>query len=255
MQISFGRVLYSEWQKTKNIWGFTMSLLGPLAVSLIMVYAFFHNAEKASNATNPWNDLALHTYQFYFLLYPLFAALAAFLLSNIEHKNQGFKQIFSLPAPKSYFYFSKVLILLSWIFCSLVLAGLLIGISGKFLGMAIPAYGFQEYQPENITWIYLFRMFISLLSILSIHFFLSLYWDNFIISIGAAVFLLVLGMTIYNNWEYAYLFPYTYPVQHFIEFRTGIAPIWGREAWISLAYTVFFFGAGYYWVSRKNIAA
>ena len=246
MQIPFYRVYLAEWQKTKFSWGLTLSILGPLAVSLIIILGFIQNADKADNATNPWGDFAQITFQFYFLLYPLFAALAAFLLCNIEHKNQGFKFIFTQAAPKYHFYLSKVLILWTWITCSFLTAAVLLIVGGNLLGVIVPAYGFQEYTPNVITWIFLVRLYISLMGILAIHFFLSLYFDNFIISIGAAVFLFVFGMSVFNQWDYDYLVPYTYPIQHFVEFRSGEGEWFSRETWISLIYMFVFLSGGYF---------
>jgi hypothetical protein len=253
MKISFDKVLKAEFQKTKNSWGLTLSLLGPFAVVLIMTIAFIDRAGNASNDVNPWINYSKLIFQFFFFLYPLFAALVAFLLSNIEHKNRGFKQIFTLPAPKFYFYSSKVFILLFWIFCSLAFAGIALYLGGQFLGLVVPAYGFQEYASLTAGYVFLVRMYISLLSIIAIHFFMSLYWDNFIVSVGSAVFLLVLGMIMYGNWKYAYLFPYTYTIQHFMKFNQGETQIWTRESWISLIYAITFFSAGYFLISKKNI--
>lgn len=251
--ISFTQVLKAEFQKTKNSWGLTLSLLGPLAVLLIMTIGFISQADTATNETNPWIDFAKFTFQFFFFLYPLFAALVAFLLSNIEHKNRGFKQIFTLPAPKFYFYGSKVLILLFWILSSLVFAGILLYFCGQLLGWIVPAYGFHEYSIVPATYVFLVRLYITLISIIAIHFFLSLYWDNFIVAVGSAVFLLITGLIMYGNWKYAYLFPYSFPIQHWMEYNQGNTQVWNRESWISLIYTITFFSAGYLLISRKNI--
>lgn len=253
MSISFTQVLKAEFQKTKNIWGLTLSLLGPFAVFLILIIGFISQAGNATNEVNPWINFTKTTYQFFFFLYPLFAALVAFLLSNIEHKNRGFKQIFTLPAPKIYFYGSKVLILLFWILSSLVFASILLYLSGQLLGVIVPQYGFQEYDILPGTFVFLARLYITLLSIIAIHFFLSLYWDNFIVAVGSAVFLLILGLVMYGNWKYAYVFPYSYPVQHFMEYNQGNTQIWNRESWISLIYAITFFSAGYLLISKKNI--
>ncbi|GAB5553690.1 MAG: hypothetical protein Sapg2KO_32810 [Saprospiraceae bacterium] len=253
MSISFIQVLKAEFQKTKNIWGLTLSLLGPLAVLLILIIGFINQAETATNEVNPWINFAKYTFQFFFFLYPLFAALAAFLLSNIEHKNRGFKQIFTLPAPKIYFYGSKVLILLFWILSSIVFAGIVLYLSGQLLGWIVPAYGFHEYNIVPASYVFLVRLYITLLSIIAIHFFLSLYWDNFIVTVGSAVFLLILGLIMYGNWKYAYLFPYSYSIQHWMEYNQGNTQIWTRESWISLFYALTFFSAGYLLISKKNI--
>ena len=253
MRIGFGKVLLSEIQKTKNTWGLTLSLLGPLGVTIIMFLAYVNNAENASNAVNPWLNYGRYTYNFYFLLYPLFAALVAFLLSNVEHKNRGFKHLFTLPSSKANFYISKMLILLFWIGCSLIFATGILLLSGNLLGLIFPAYGFQEYQITNALLIFPIRMYISLLSIMAIHFFMSLYWDNFIISVGSSVFLLVLGLVVFGTWKYAYLFPYSFPLQHWMEAGQGHTKIITRETWVSLTYALLFFSGGYLLMARKDI--
>jgi len=253
MAISFLRVLQSEFQKTKNSWGLRLSILGPMAVTLIVFLGFIDNAENASSDANPWADFSKYVFQFFFFLYPLFVALLAFLLSNLEHKYQGFKQIFTQPAPKLYFYASKILVVFSWVASSLLTGGLMIWLFGQLLSMIVPAYGFQDYPIPAEVWVFLFRLGISLIGILSIHFFMSLYWDNFIVTVGSAVFLLVLGMIIFNKWKYAPYYVYTYPVQHFMEFSSQKAQLWTQESSLALLYSVVFLGAGYILLSRKNI--
>lgn len=253
MVISFGRILQSEFQKTKNSWGFQLSILGPIAVTLIIFLGFWNNADKASSDTNPWLDYSRYVFQFFFFLYPLFVALLTFLLSNIEHKNQGFKQIFTQPAPKAYFYLSKVLILCFWVIGSLLTAALMIWFFGNVLGVIVPAYGFQDYPIPTETWVFLFRLGVTLIGILSIHFFMSLYWDNFIVTVGSSVFLLILGLTVFNKWKYAKYYPYTYSVQHFMEFSNKNGTLWTQESTLSLVYAGIFLLAGFVLLSRKNI--
>lgn len=253
MAIPFSRVLGSEIQKTKNSWGFRLSILGPLAVTFIVFLGFIDNADTANGATNPWADFSRYVFQFFLFLYPLFVALLAFLLSNLEHKYQGFKQLFTLPAPKVYFYLSKILIVFFCLACSLLTGGLLIVCFGKLLSILLPEYGFQSYPMPPEIWVFLLRLGVSLIGILSIHFFMSLYWDNFIVSVGSAVFLLVLGMIIFNKWKYASYYVYTYPLQHFMEFSSQNVELWTRESSLSLIYASIFLGAGFMVLSRKNI--
>jgi hypothetical protein len=253
MAISFTRVLRSEFQKTTNSWGLRLSILGPLAVTLIIFLGFWNNAENASADTNPWFDYCKFVFQFFFFLYPLFVALLAFLLSNIEHKNRGFKQIFTQPAPKLYFYLSKVTILLSWVITSLLTGAVMIWVFGNLLALVVPAYGFQDYPIPTEIWIFLVRLGITIIGILSIHFFMSLYWDNFIVTVGSAVFLLILGMVLFGNWKYAKYYLYTYPVQHIMEFNTQSTSWWTQESSLALLYAAVFLVAGFILLSRKNI--
>jgi hypothetical protein len=83
-------------------------------------------------------------------------------------------------------------------------------------------------------------------------FFLSLYFDNFIIGVGSAVFLMILG-AIAANHRLAYLIPYTYPIKAFMGFMSGETGFIDKHTLISLIYGVVFFVGEFWLVSRKNI--
>ena len=251
-RLSFWRVIRGEILKTRRTRGLLLAILGPLAVTGIVVALYIDNAVKADPDVSPWMGFSRQVFNFYFFLYPLFAALLGFMLSKIEHKNGGFKHIFTLPAPKSYFYFSKVMILLGWLGLSLLCALAFLVIAGGALHAFIPDYAFAQNALPTSVYVFLFRLFVSLISIVAIHFFLSLYFDNFIVAVGSAVFLLVFGMVAVNH-ESAWLIPYTYPLQHFMGFMAGDTTWVDQRSWVSLGYGLVFFTAGYWLVSRKNI--
>ena len=182
----------------------------------------------------------------------LLAALISFSLSNTEHRNNGFKQMFSFPTSKFSIYFSKVLILLFWMFCSLLLAYSLLVISGNGLSWLFPQAGFQDYNINNIIIIFFLRTFLTLISIISIHFFLSIYWDNFIISVGSACFLVIFGMII-NNWKYSYLIPYCNLPKASMNFFLNGTEIFSRDIIWSIGYSVLFFLGGYLIMIKKSV--
>lgn len=251
-RIPFWRVLRGEVLKTRRTRGLLLAIVGPLVVTGIVAAFYLDNAANADPAVSPWTGFNRYLFNFYLLLYPMFAALVGFMLSSIEHKNGGFKHIFTLPAPKRHFYFSKVLILLGWIAFSLLCALVFLAAAGYLVQAIVPDYAFAQNALPSAAYSFLFRLFVSLISIVSIHFFLSLYFDNFILAVGSAVFLLVFGMIAVNH-ESAWLIPYTYPLYHFLEYTSG-KTVWVDErTWVSLGYALVFFSAGYWLVARKNI--
>lgn len=254
---TFFDVLYGEALKTKGTWGLTLSLLGPMGVTaLIVLYSIKESQHLEASTSNLWFQLGRYHFNFFFLLYPLFTALIAFLISNVEHRAKGFKQLFVLPAPKFYFYFSKWLLLMGWLAASLLLATGLVYGSGYFLELLFPSSPFDQFAPDNALWLFMRNLGIALLAVLAIHYFLSIYFDNFIISIGAACFLLITGM-VGTSWEYGHWIPYTYFSRLFIEYvSSGEGIMFGtREMWISLGYVLLFFAGGYWLFARKEVKA
>lgn len=252
MSIPFTRVLRGELKKTKNIYGLLISLASPAVV--IIGFTFYLFTELGSKPEDPaiWRMYGRYIFQFFFFLYPLYAALMAFMLVNIEHKNKGFKHLFTLPVPKWYFYISKVLILLMWITASFVVAWVLMISCGKLLGAVFPNSGFQLAPPTNLFFAFYFKLYIVLLGIVAIHYFLSLYFDNFIISVGSACFLVIAGMII-QRWEYSFLFPYSHPLFVQIDYLNNVSTLFNRNLMINMAYAITFFVGGYILMSRKAI--
>lgn len=256
MRPSFLDTLRGEALKTKGSWGLTLSLLGPLAVSLAIFLFLLTEPERLQGETNPWFTLGRFHFNFFFPLYPLFAALIAYLLSKVEHRANGFKQLFSLPVPKFYFYISKLLLVLGWLAASMLLAiGLIYGM-GYLLEWIYPQSAFDRFAPPAGLLLFMRNMGIALLAVLAIHFFLSIYFENFIISVGTACFLLISGM-VAARWEYAYIFPYSYFSDIFWTYLTQgeVRAFTQREMWISAGYAIVFFTGGYYLFAKKQIKA
>lgn len=252
--IRFVDVLSAEIIKTKRTWNFSLFLLFPIIITII-VFGYYTTEllqQESVGGVNIWLHYSRVFFQFYYLFYPILAATIAFSLSNIEHRNNGFKQIFTFPVNKFYIYFSKVVLLLFWMFCSLLLAYSLLVISGNMLSYLFPEAGFQDYNINSIIVTFFLRIFLTLIAIISIHFFLSLYWDNFIISVGSAVFFVIFGLIVYR-WEYSYLIPYCNLMKAFTHFFKGGTDIFSKEILWSIAYSIIFFLGGYFIMKKKSI--
>lgn len=252
--IRFVDILSAEIIKTKRTWNFSLFLLFPIVVTAIVFGYYFKNLLEQGNGggINIWMNYSRSFSQFYYLFYPILAALVSFSVSNIEHRNNGFKQIFTFPINKFYIYFSKLVLLLFWTFCSVLLAYSLLIISGNLLSYLFPEAGFQNYDINNIIVSFFLRIFITLISIIAIHFFLSIYWDNFIISVGSASFMVIFGLIVYR-WEYSYLIPYCNLIKGAIHFAKGGTEIFSKEILWSIVYSIIFFLGGYLIMIKKSI--
>ncbi len=252
--IKFTDVLRAEIVKTKRTWNFSLFLLLPIIITII-VFGYYTKElieQDGRGSVNIWIHYSKIFLQFYYLFYPILAASIAFSLSNIEHRNNGFKQIFTFPINKFYIYFSKVVLLLFWTFCSLLLAYSLLVISGNILSHLFPMAGFQNYNINELIVTFFLRTFLTLISVISIHFFLSIYWDNFIISVGLACFMVIFGLII-NAWEYSFLIPYCNLTKAMAHFFNGGTEIFSKEILLSVAYSIVFFAGGYFIMIKKSI--
>ena len=133
---------------------------------LSLVWSFFilfgnMKTLLARPPTPGWTIVGIFS-AFIYVLYPLYAALIAFLISNIEHKNKGFKHIFTLAAPKLYFYFSKLAILLFWMLSSLVFGAILLFAGAQLIAntlsgirVSIPQYsrGYNKFSRSAISYL------------------------------------------------------------------------------------------------------
>ncbi len=257
--ISFYSVLLAEMYKSRRTYGMTLSILLPLVVTLFI--CIFHIKEADTliqSRVDPWLRFSQYSFQFYTLLYPLMVGLIAFLMANVEHKNLGFKLIFTQPAPRSYFYYSKAIILIFWLMQSIFIAYVSILCSGAILNRLEPDFDFNNYPFPEVIATYLIKLFLALAGILTFQFLFSMYFPNFIVSLGLLFILLILGtMFSSGNWEYTYLFPFSHPHAIYMDyFRRDTfiitTPLIKDKLVWSMGYGVLFMGIGYLMINRKK---
>jgi len=246
-------VLRSEILKTKRTYNLNIVILFPLIISLLFFvhYAKIFYSPSKGAGMHHWLNYSRNFFMIYNLLFPLVAALVAFSLSNIEHKNNAYKLLFTLPIKKYEIYFSKVLILIFWLLILVLLAYSLLILSGNTLSYLLPHLGFQDYNINQAILTYFIRAFFTLFSIISIHFFLSMYWSNFIISVGSACFFVIFGSFL-ANWEYSCLIPYCNFMTAFHDVYNNSHTVFTKEIIYSLLYSVVFFLGGYIIMNKKR---
>lgn len=255
--IAFTNIFSAELYKTRRTGNLLLAMLIPFACTMMMFgYFTFRGTSNPAltEGADAWRTYSQMILALFVLMYPLFASVLAFSISNVEHKNRGLKQIFTLPAQKSSLYFSKVLIQLLWMFMSLAFAlGLLYG-TGALLDVFFPALEMQLNGSFAEIGSFLLKTYLTLTAIVAIHFFVSIYWNNFVISVGSACFFVVVGL-IMGSWEYSYILPYSHIVTHMSALELRESTVFTTEVFWSLGYALVFFAVGFWMMLRKSITS
>lgn len=205
----------AEMLKTKRTTAVWLTLFAGAFVPIIMFIAAFAKTEKLAKiyGQDPWLTLVNISWRSAapFLL-PIYIILLCSLMAQIEFRNNTWKQVFA--SPRSYFdiYFSKLFIILMLILLSLGifdLACILSGYSMSTLSDKFTFYGRPMHLREmaHMT----LNIFISTLGIVSIQYWLSVRFKNFIVSFGIGLACMLTCMISAGYWEKSRYIPYLYP--------------------------------------------
>lgn len=241
--MKFINSIQSEWIKRRRSAVSWLVLVGGLFIPAIILVTrlLHHSATLMSNSTNGiWMKLFNLNWQYVSIfLLPMGISLAASLITQIEFRNNAWKQVYSSPQSISAIFWSKYVVVIAIMIQFFILFTIGIFLTGfipslVFSDVPFPKESFpiKEFLDGNITF------FIYCLPILALQYLLSLHIKNFIIPIGAG-FALLTASLIGMSWEYGYILPYTYGAFKFIPTDNKIDASINFQHW-SLCYFVFF---------------
>ena len=151
-----------------------------------------------------------------FFLLPVGVILASSLITQLEFRNNTWKQLLTTPQKLTSIFFAKLLVIMVMMFQFFILFN-----TGIYLSGIIPSLLFSNvsYPKEPIpfsgflqwnTW-----FFIDCLPVIALQYLLSLQFKNFLVPIGAGL-AIFLAAVIANSWQYVYLIPYSYCMVSFM---------------------------------------
>ncbi len=222
--------LQSEWLKKRRSLAAWLVIVGGFFTPSIILMARIKNAHKFSagyRADDFWIKLWNQSWESMaaFLL-PIGLILAVGLITQIEYKNNTWKQLHTTPQRFSTIFFAKFLVILIMLVQALILFNI-----GIYLSAVIPAVLFsnivypvapipyRSFLSANINF------FLDCLPILALQYLLSLQFKNFLVPIGAGFVIWFLGIGMLS-WEYSYLFPYVHST---IDFLIGSGQFGNRK--------------------------
>jgi len=249
--MSFIYSFQSEWLKKKHSAAAALVWLGAFLIPVILVLIRLKNFKTlaAVNAsTGVWDWLYKLGWQFMatFLL-PLGVMLATSLITQIEYRNNTWKQALAAPQNISTLFFSKLSIILVMLLQFFILYNIGIYLAGVlpalFKGVPYPHAAFPYYKYlTGSAW-----FFIDCLPIVGLQYLISLQFRNFLVPLGVGIGLYVASM-VAVQWEYGYTIPYSYST---LEFFKDKSPNPHIHLW-AIMYFILFIGTSYILFSLKK---
>jgi|TARA_R110000737_G_C14619271_1_gene492693 hypothetical protein len=209
----FFRSLSSEWLKTKRSAASWLCIIGGFFIPFIVFLGFLYR-KTSINATPKfiwekhynelWQNMAV------FLL-PMGVILATSLITQIEFKNNTWKQVHATPQSLTTVFFAKFSVILLMTLKFFIFFNIGILLSG-----IIPCLIFDGSMPKESIPVFAFlkgnaKFFIVCLPILAIQYLISLQFKNFLVPVGIGLMGLI-GSLIGMSWSKIFISPYVYPI-------------------------------------------
>lgn len=219
MILYFVNSFESERLKTRRSAAAWLVLVGGFFIPAIVLIARLDNFSSlpAENAADHiWEKLYNHSWQFMaFALLPMGVILATSLITQLEFKNNTWKQLHTTPQSFTTIFFAKLAVILLMMLQFFILFNIGIYLSGVipavFKGVPYPTepIPFKKILYSNTNF------FIDCLPIVALQYLVSLQFKNFLAPVGVGLALYVASIFAIN-WAYGYTFPYTYCALHFM---------------------------------------
>ena len=214
MIAQFGRALASEWLKRRRSLT-TWLVLGSTAfVPSIIVLSRFRRIEplRVLQADprfwellwrQAWEAMAL-------MILPLAVMLMVSLITQIEDRNNAWKQVHAAPLSLPVIFVSKLTVILAlaaalvFLYAPAVFAaGVLPGILLPSLPLPTPAFPLAAFLWRSLDF------FVDLLPVVALQYLLALRFRTFVapLAIGMVVWILAVGTV---SWHYNFVIPYAY---------------------------------------------
>lgn len=210
--MNFIHSFQSEWLKKRRSLASWLVVVGAFFTPTIILLVRLKNNKslpKINAAEDFWTKLWFTTWEsMTILLLPMGIILAMALITQIEYKNNAWKQLHATPQGFSTIFFAKFTVVLVMIFEVFVLFNL-----GFFLSAYIPSIIFSDVPfptapiPFQLILETNAKFFVECLPILALQYLLSLQFKNFLVPVGAGFIIWALGIGMVT-WQYSYFFPY-----------------------------------------------
>lgn len=246
----------AEWIKKKRSLASWLVIIGAFftPVILIIVKLVHRKSLKEINSSpqfwenhwmNSWESMAI------FLL-PMGIILAASLITQLEYKNNTWKQWHTTPQHFTTLFFAKLSVIIVMMMQFFILFNLGIFLSGIIPGFFIKGVPypdapipFARFLKQDLVF------FLACLPIIAFQFLLSLQFKNFLVSVGGGLAIWIASVAAIS-WKFGYIIPYTYGSLYFLKLGGKYKQEISINGW-ALGYFLIFTLAGYYlYVTRKE---
>jgi lantibiotic transport system permease protein len=256
MLVSFVHSFQSEWLKTKRSAAFWLVLIGSIFIPLILLAASFANFDDLYGEYHSghfWKMTFRRAWQFMALfLLPMGVILATSLITQMEFKNNTWKQLHTTPQHFTTIFFAKLAVIIALMLSFFLLFNLaicLVGVipSAVFRGIDLPVEAFPIKHVLKLS----AKFFIDSLPVIALQYLLSLQFKNFLVPVGFGLGFYVTSM-IAINWKFGYLVPYTYSALVFLGQQSPINQKINLHLWAVGYFILFTIGAYLLYIFKKE---
>ena len=233
----------SELFKTKRTAAFYLCLLVAAVIPVIFLIDILTDSGAPLRLQkDPWNLYAAKGFEILAIMFlPLFAILLTTLQMQIEFRNNTWKQVYASPQTFFHIATAKMLVLHVLVLFFLLTTNVFLFSVLLIGGVTLPQL---QLFSHNLDWGMLARLnmnsFVLVMGIISVQFFLSMRFRNFIVPLGIGFALWFVGAMLgfEMNWKHIDKFPHAFTMlqmsKRFPQIEQGLR-------WWSVGYAVLFF--------------
>jgi lantibiotic transport system permease protein len=249
----------SEWLKKKRSLGSWLIVVGSLFTPMIILASRLMDHRKLaglSMASTFWTALWRSSWESMAIFFlPMAAILVTSLITQIEYRNNAWKQVHALPLSSGAIFFSKLAVILVMMAQFVLLFDVAVYLSGVLPSLLLKDVPFPSSPVPvrtflNDTGDYM----IAALPIVLVQYLLSLRFKNFLVPVGMG-FLAWVGALAALSWRYGYMIPYSYTMLTYLRDdpkRRVTIPI-SQLHWLAIGYAIVFTIAAYWlFVSKRQ---
>lgn len=203
----------SEWLKKKRSLASWLVIVGALFTPTIVLLVRLKNYQampKINADENFWLKIWFINWEsMAIMLLPIGIILAVGLITQIEYKNNAWKQVHTTPQRYPSIFFAKFLVLLVMTIEVFILFNI-----GVYLAAIIPSLVFSSVPMPTAAMPFAgflygnLNFFVECLPILALQYLISLQYKNFLVPIGIGIAIWILGIGM-MSWEYSFIFPHS----------------------------------------------
>ncbi|MBL7847015.1 MAG: ABC transporter permease [Cyclobacteriaceae bacterium] len=206
--------IQSEWLKRKGSLASWLVIIGAFFSPTLFTFIQIFRPEKLPEryaSADFWEGFYRNAWQpMNMLLLPMGIILAISLLTQLEYKNNAWKQVHTSPQSLATIFFAKFAVVIAMEIELFLLFNVAVYLSALIPSLVL---GSVSYPTQTFPWMFVVNQsavyFVESLPIVAIQFLLALRFRNFLVPVGAGIILLMVSILLIS-WEYIYVYPYGY---------------------------------------------
>jgi len=254
--MEFIHCFQAEWLKKKRSLASWLVIIGAFFTPsiLILIKLIKSNTLREINMSpkfwenhwmNSWESMAI------FLL-PLGIILSASLITQLEFKNNTWKQWHTTPQHYTTLFMAKLAVIITMMLQFFILFNIGVYLSGVLPGLFIKGV---PYPPEPIPYSMFLKQninfFIACLPIIAFQYLISLQFKNFLVPVGSGIAFWIASVAAIS-WKYGYTIPYTYGSLYFLKIGGRYKQDINISGWAWGYFVAFTLLSYYFYVTKKE---